>query len=286
MELIIGKTAGFCFGVRNAVEKTYEMINEKKKLYCFGELVHNELIIDKLNENGVKTIDDINIIPNDSNVIIRAHGIPPEIYNIAKLKNLKLIDLTCPKVAKIHELAENFSKSLYYIMLIAENNHAETIGTKGFCGSKSSVIENVEDVEIAIDKFKKSGLEKIAIIAQTTFGMEKFEEIVNCIKGKTNCEIEIKNTICNATAMRQKETDELSKIVDLMIIVGGKKSANTKRLYEISIKNCKNVILIQNKDDEDLKKIVKNKFERIGLMAGASTPIESINEVAEYINKN
>ena len=237
----------------------------------------------ELAKKGVKTIDDIAQIPNNSNVVIRAHGVTPNVYDMAKKKNINIIDLTCPKVAKIHELAQNFSNTGYYIMLIAEKNHAETIGTKGFCGKNSIIIENIEEVENAVKSFKESALTKVAIIAQTTFSMEKFNEILESIKENIDCNIEVKNTICNATAMRQEETENLSKQVDLMIIIGGKNSANTKRLYDISCKNCKEAILIQNKDDDELRNRMKNKYEKIGIMAGASTPEESINEVITYL---
>ncbi len=284
MELIIGKTAGFCFGVRNAVDKTYEQLKSNtQNLYCLGELVHNEKIVSDLDKNGVTTIDNIEDIPNNSNVIIRSHGVEPKVYDVAKEKNISIIDLTCPKVAKIHEIANEFAKNGYYIMLTAENKHPETIGTKGFCGKNCTILENVEDIEGAIESFKKSNLSKILIVSQTTFSMEKFDSIVNKIKENINCKIEIKNTICNATAMRQAETEELSKQVDLMIIIGGKNSANTKRLYDIACKNCNSAILIQNKDDKDFKETMKNKFNKIGIMAGASTPQESINDVIEYI---
>lgn len=284
MELIVGKTAGFCFGVRNAVDKTYEEINKNTKdLYCLGELVHNEKIVDDITKKGVITVEDIEEIPNNSNVIIRAHGVEPNIYDIAKEKNLRLIDLTCPKVAKVHELAKEFANENYYIMLIAEKRHAETIGTKGFCGRNCTIIESIEDVETAIKDFETSKLTKIGIIAQTTFSVEKFNEIVQNINSRVNCEIQIKNTICNATEMRQAETEELSKKVDLMIVIGGKNSANTKRLYDISAKNCKNAILIQNNADLGLKEVLRSDFERIGIMAGASTPKDCIDEVVDYI---
>lgn len=284
MELIVGKTAGFCFGVRNAIDKTYEEINKNtKNLYCLGELVHNEKIVEDITKSGVTTIDKITDVPNNSNVIIRAHGVNPKVYDIAQEKNINIIDLTCPKVAKVHEFAKEFANNNYYIFLIAEKNHPETIGTKGFCGEKSSIIEDLEDIPNAIECFNESNLEKIAIIAQTTFGVDKFKTIVEEIKLKVHCKIDIKNTICNATEFRQAETEELSKKVDLMIIIGGKHSANTKRLYDISAKNCAQSILIQNKDDNDLIKALENKFDKIGIMAGASTPEESINEVVEYI---
>lgn len=212
MELIIGKTAGFCFGVRNAVDKTYEEINKNTKdLYCLGELVHNEKIVEDITKKGVITVESISEIPNNSSVIIRAHGVEPSTYNIAKEKNLKIIDLTCPKVARVHELAEEFANDAYYIMLIAEKEHAETIGTKGFCKKNSTIVENIEDVETAIKDFEASNLNKIAIISQTTFSVEKFDTIVQNIKSRVNCKVEVKNTICNATEMRQAETENYLK---------------------------------------------------------------------------
>lgn len=284
MKLIIGKTAGFCFGVKNAISKTYEQLeNNVENLYCLGELVHNEKIVNDITQKGVKIVDDIEKIPYNSNVIIRAHGVEPNVYDIAKEKNINIIDLTCPKVTKIHELARDFSSQGYYIMLIAEKNHAETIGTKGFCGKNCSVIEELQDIEKAVQSFVASELNKVAVIAQTTFSMEQFKNFTEIIKQSVKCDIEIKNTICNATAIRQEETENLSKKVDLMIIIGGKKSANTKRLYDISYENCKNSILIQNKDDDDLENAMKNRCELIGIMAGASTPQENIDEVIEYI---
>lgn len=283
MELIVGKTAGFCFGVRNAVEKTYEELNKTSNLCCLGELVHNETIIEKLKNSGVTVYNNIEEIPESSNVIIRAHGEAPSVFKKANQKNINLINLTCPKVLKIHELAKDFANNGYYIMLIAEKKHPETIGTIGYCGENSCIIEAIDELDDAIKNYKNSKLEKIAVIAQTTFSLSKFENIVNNLKSKINCEIDVKNTICNATAMRQAETEELSKKVDLMIVIGGKNSANTKRLYEISAKNCKNAILIQNKDDEELKEILKNKYNKIGIMAGASTPKENIDDVVEFI---
>lgn len=283
MELIVGKTAGFCFGVRNAVEKTYEELNKTSNLCCLGELVHNESIIEKLKNAGVSVYDNIDDIPEASNVIIRAHGENPSVFEKAKQKNINVINLTCPKVLKIHELAKDFANNGYFVMLIAERKHPETIGTIGYCGDNSCIIEAIEELDSAIENYKASKLEKIAVIAQTTFSLSKFNEIVDCLKQKVECEIDIKNTICNATAMRQAETEELSKKVDLMIVIGGKSSANTKRLYEISARNCKNAILIQNKDDEDLKVILKKNYNKIGIMAGASTPKENIDEVVEFI---
>lgn len=285
MELIIGKTAGFCFGVKNAVNKTYEQLNKKSNdIYCLGELVHNEKVVYELINKGLTIINDIDDVPNDSTLIIRAHGVAPDVYKLAEDKLVNIIDLTCPKVKNIHELATNYMNEGYYIMLIAEKYHPETIGTKGFCGKAYTIIENLKNVKEAICNFNNSNLEKVVIIVQTTFSITNFENIVRDIKNNLNCEIKVENTICNATFMRQKETEEISKQVDVMIIIGGKNSANTKRLYDIACKNCKKTILIQDKNDNKLQNIFdEDRFNKIGIMAGASTPQESITEVVEYI---
>ncbi len=284
MELIIGKTAGFCFGVKNAVDKTYKQLDEKySNLYCLGELVHNEKVVYDLTNKGLIIINNINEAPNNSTVIIRAHGVNPEVYKLAKDKLINIIDLTCPKVKNIHELAKNYMNEGYYIMLIAEKSHPETIGTRGFCGENCTIIENLEDIKEAVCNFNNSTLEKVVIIVQTTFSIANFENIVGELKNNLSCDIKIENTICNATFMRQKETEEISKQVDVMIVIGGKNSANTKRLYDIACQNCKRAILIQNKNDNELKMIFEDKFDKIGITAGASTPQESIIEVVEYI---
>lgn len=283
MEIIVGKTSGFCYGVKNAVEKTNNVIEKNKTIYCLGELVHNKTIINKLKEKGLKFIDDIE--QANGTTIIRAHGIEKNIYEKAKKMKVKLIDLTCPSVLKIHEIAEKYALENYYIFLIGKKEHPEIIGTYSFCGKNSSVISGIEEVEDSIENLKKSKLNKLLIIVQTTYSTKVFDEIVKKIKEKTpkNILIEVKNTICRATELRQEETKQLSKEVDLMIIIGGKNSSNTNKLYEIAQKNCKNAIFIENKEEIDKEKVLK--YNKIGIMAGASTPQESVDEVIKMLEK-
>ena len=153
MEIIVGKTAGFCFGVRNAVMKAKKTL-ENEKVSCLGELVHNHEVTKDLEKNGLKFIDKIE--EANTPVIIRSHGESKETYEKAKKKNIKLIDLTCPKVLKIHEIAKEYSNKDYYIFLIGKNTHPETIATKSYCGNQYTIIEGIEDIEKALKKFKKS----------------------------------------------------------------------------------------------------------------------------------
>lgn len=281
MEIIIGKTAGFCYGVKNAVNKTKEEVQKQKTTYCLGELVHNKQVTKKLKEQGLIIIN--NIEDAKENVIIRSHGVPEKIYERAKELNLKVVDLTCPNVLKIHNIVKEYSTKGYYIFIIGQKEHAEIIGTVSYCKNNSTILEKEEDVITAVSNFKKSNLEKILVVSQTTFSLEKFNKIVKNIKDNINVKLEIKNTICNATSVRQKETQELAKQVDLMIIIGGKHSSNTNKLYEIAKKECKNCILIETAEELN-EKCIKSA-RKIGIMAGASTPNESIENVVEKLNK-
>lgn len=281
MEVIIGKTAGFCYGVRNAVTKAEEKVRQYKSIYCLGELVHNGEVVKKLEDAGLKTIE--NIEEANGKVIIRAHGIPKEIYAKAEKLGIEVFDYTCPSVLKTHKIADEYAKNNYFIFFIGNKQHPETIGTVSFCGENYYVIENLEDINEGIKKLKESNMKKLFILAQTTFSLEKFNDFIDIIKSnlEKNIDIKIENTICNATKMRQEETANLSKKVECMIIVGGKNSSNTRKLYDVSKENCVNTFLVEKKDELNLD-IIK-KFKNIGIMAGASTPNESINEIVKFL---
>lgn len=296
MEVILGKSAGFCYGVRMAVEgakKELEKIKEKDKesnktLYCLGEIVHNKQVINELKEKGLVFID--NIEESTGETIIRAHGIEKEIYEIAKNRNIELKDFTCPNVLKIHKIAEEYAKKGYYIFLVGSKNHPENIGTLSFCGNNVTVIENEEDVQEALDKFKESKINKLLIIIQTTYSVERFKTIEDIIRKDLEqydeqkdkeIELTIKNTICHATELRQKETEEIAKEVDYMVIIGGKNSSNTKKLHEIGSTYCENCVCIETVEELDLNEI--KKYKKVGVMAGASTPKEIIDKVVNTL---
>ena len=283
MEYIVGKTAGFCYGVKNAVEKSEKALENEKPIYCLGEIVHNKNVVKDLENKGIIFIDDLKQNLEKRKTIIKAHGIAKEVYTQADKMGIDLIDLTCPKVLKIHKIVSEYNEKEYYIFLVGSKKHPEIIGTASFCGDDVSIIENIDDINISIDNFKKSNRKKLAIVVQTTFSLQKFTEITESIKKKfKNFEnIEVVNTICNATKIRQEETEELSKKVDCMIIVGGKNSSNTKKLYEISKKNCNNTICVEEVNEID--KGVLKQGNIVGIMAGASTPQCSINSVIELV---
>lgn len=281
MEIIVGKRAGFCYGVRNAVQKSEEILKENKEVFCLGELVNNKQVVGKLENSGLKVIDKIEDAQNK--VIIRAHGITKEIYHKADKLNLELFDFTCPNVLQIHKIAEEYANNGYYIFLIGMKNHPESIGTFSFCGEHTSLIEKEDEIDEAIKDFKQSNIKKLLIIVQTTFSLEKFYNYVDQITQKLNknIDIEIKNTICNATRIRQEETKDIAKKVQYMIIIGGKNSSNNQKLFEIAKENCPNTTIVETKDELDIKTI--KQFEKIGIMAGASTPDDSINDVIKTL---
>lgn len=283
MEIILGKTAGFCYGVTRAINGAKQELESKdESVYCLGEIVHNKNVIDNLKEKGLKFID--NIEDAKGKTIIRAHGVTKDIYEKARKMNIELKDLTCPKVLKIHDIAEKYTNLGYYIILVGSEKHPEVIGIKSFCMDESSDIVNDEkDIENVISKIKMIENKKILIIAQTTYNSKKFDKIVEIFKEKLNDEYNIESikTICPATEMRQKETEEIAKEVDYMIIIGDKKSSNTNKLYEISSKYCKKTIFINNSSELEISGI--NEKDKVGIMAGASTPKENIEHVFEKL---
>ena len=281
MELIVGKTAGFCYGVKRAVDGAKEELKKNERLYGLGEIVHNQEVIKELENLGMQFIDDIEA--SKGKTIIRAHGIPKQIYEEAKEKGIELIDYTCPKVLKIHEIAEEYANKGYYIFLLGNKKHPEIIGTLSYCGENKFVIEKEDDTIKALETFEKTGIQKLLVISQTTYSLEKFYIIEEIIKNEIpkNIELVVKNTICQATEIRQKETEEMAKKVDSMIVIGGKNSSNTKKLYEIAKQYCKTVLLIENETELEINKL--QSTDTVGIMAGASTPKESIEKVIEKL---
>lgn len=225
MEIIVGESAGFCYGVKRAVEGTFEALQNAngEKIFCFGELVHNKVVTNKLKEDGAIFVDDINDARSVS--IIRAHGIRKSDYEYLERENIKFIDYTCPNVLKIHKIAEEYAQNGYFIFLLGDKNHPENIGTISFCGQNSCILDSLDEVLLALENIRNEGMKKLLVIAQTTYSVEKFNNIINEInsKAKNNMEVIVKNTICNATNVRQSETEKISKMVDCMIIIRWKK---------------------------------------------------------------
>ena len=284
MEIILGKTAGFCYGVKRAVEGVKEQVeNSNEIVFCLGEIVHNKEVIKELKSKGVTFID--NIDESKGKTIIRAHGVEKKVYEKAKKQEIELIDYTCPNVLKIHEIVEDYYKQGYFVFLCGSKEHPENKGTISYCEDRYYIIEKEKDIWKALDVLKDSGIKKLLVIVQTTYSLENFYIIEEIIGNELPCNIElvVKNTICKATELRQKETEELSKQVDYMIIIGGENSSNTRKLYEIAKCNCKNSVCVETESELKIEEI--KKYQKVGIMAGASTPQSSIQNVINALQE-
>jgi len=276
----LAKSAGFCFGVNRAVDLVYNEIKNNKKVYTLGPIIHNEEFVNQLKQQGVDIINDIDEIKNleSGTIIIRSHGISQDIYDILNNSNHNIVDATCPFVKKIHNIVQEKTKENRHIVIIGNDNHPEVEGIKGWCKNNSTVIETEEDANnFDIDKNTK-----ICVVSQTTFNSIKFKYLVEIIS-KKGYDIIVLNTICNATEKRQKESYELAKRSDAMIVIGGKNSSNTQKLYSICKKECPNTYYIHTLSDFDVNFF--KVFNNIGITAGASTPNNIIKEVYTQCQK-
>lgn len=277
MEIIVAKSAGFCFGVNNAVKLVNELLEtEKSGLYTYGPIIHNDQVVEQLSSKGVETIENLDDVISGRHIVIRAHGVIPQIYDSIKSKGLVLKDATCPYVKKIHNLVNEKSKEGYDIIIAGDKNHPEVVGINGWCSNKASVVDSIEDVDMLEIKN-----DKICVVAQTTLSKHKWEKLIEYIENKYG-RIEKFDTICSATSTRQNEACEISQKVDLMIIIGGKHSSNTQKLYELCKKNCPLTYKVETSGE--LPPVDIKKIKKIGISAGASTPDWVIEEVIKKMS--
>lgn len=277
MKIELAKTAGFCFGVRRAVETVYEQVklHQGEKIYTYGPIIHNEEVIKDLRRQGVEVIGSEEELEEleEGVVIIRSHGVPKAICDKLEEKGLDCVDATCPFVKKIHNIVAEESQKGSHIVIIGNSEHPEVEGIKGWAGDDVTVIQTAEDAQ----HFRPPDTaRRICVVSQTTFNYNKFKELVEIISEK-GYNIIIRNTICNATEERQTEAREIAKRVDAMIVVGGSSSSNTRKLYEICKNECNATFYIQTLNDLDLNSL--GMADCIGITAGASTPNNIIEEV-------
>ena len=275
MEVKVAKTAGFCFGVERAVEHVYEQIQKgQPPIYTLGPIIHNEEVVKDLEKKGVKVLPDIDCLRelNEGTVIIRSHGVGKAIYDRIKQQGLCLVDATCPFVKKIHRIVQEQNQLGRRIIIIGDSSHPEVEGIQGWADERTLVVKNEKELNDLPDLRK----EKLCIVSQTTFNYNKFKELVEKFSEK-GYDILVLNTICNATQERQIEAGRIASQVDAMIVVGGKSSSNTRKLYEICRKECKNTYYIQTVGDFDPESV--SSVRSVGITAGASTPKNIIEEV-------
>ena len=279
MKVTLAKTAGFCPGVKRAVDMAYKAAGSGR-VYTYGPIIHNEAVVEDLARQGIQVADTIEAIPNggDVTVVLRSHGVSRATYEAIAAKGVKVIDATCPFVKKIHHIVEEKGNEGREIIIIGDAKHPEVQAICGWCKEAPTVIENRQQAE----NFMPKRSEKLCIVSQTTFNYKKFQELVE-ILSKKGYDILCLNTICNATEERQSEAKHIAGSVDAMIVIGGRNSSNTQKLYEISKEECENTYYIQALGDLDFSKL--ESVDNVGITAGASTPNNIIEEVHKACQK-
>ena len=281
MEVIRAKTAGFCFGVKRAVDTVYEQLekaSESTTIYTYGPIIHNEEVVKDMKQKGVIVLQseaELDAL-TEGTVIIRSHGVEKAIYDKLNAKGIKIVDATCPFVKKIHNIVQKESINGNYIIIVGNPQHPEVEGIRGWAGIKAVVVQTKED----IDKLIIPENEKACVVSQTTFNYNKFKELVEIIL-KKSYDVSVLNTICNATKERQTEAQRIAEEVDAMIVIGDKHSSNTQKLFEICKNACKDTYYIQTLDDLDMNQL--GSVETVGITAGASTPNNIIEEVQNNV---
>ena len=277
MEVILAKTAGFCFGVKRAVDTVYKEAG-KKNVYTYGPIIHNSEVVNDLKKKGVKVINSREELEalEEGTVIIRSHGVAREIYDLIHEKGLELVDATCPFVRKIHKIVEKAGNDGDQVIIVGSEQHPEVQGIKGWCTGEVHIISDAEQFEgINLNK-------PTTLVSQTTFNYKKFQDLVEIIK-KKEYNICISNTICNATEERQNEARRIARRADAMIVIGDSSSSNTRKLYEICKTECQETFYIQTLSGLELDKLKSS--DCIGITAGASTPNNIIEEVYTNVRR-
>lgn len=288
MEVILAKHAGFCFGVQRAVDTVYEQIEKRGKegcpIYTYGPIIHNEEVVGDLQKRGVRVLDslaDAGAVPEEARgtVIIRSHGVEKIVCERLRELGYDVVDATCPFVKRIHNIVEKESAAGKNIVIVGNAGHPEVEGIRGWSETDTYVVGAVEEAE----KFVCQAGEEVCIVSQTTFNYKKFQDVVEIFKER-GYNGSVVNTVCNATEVRQAEARELAARVDVMIVIGGNHSSNTRKLYEICRQECEMTYYIQTLDDLHLR--LPESVRLVGITAGASTPNNIIEEVQNYVRVN
>ena len=281
MEVLLAQSAGFCFGVKRAVEEVYHQLGAGRNIYTYGPIIHNEEVVKDLERRGVKVINSEEEIMGlkEGAVVIRSHGVPKRIYERIQKKGLECIDVTCPFVKRIHKIVEEESAKGQKIVIIGNAGHPEVEGIMGWARTPAVVVETKEEAE----NFVNNPGEELCVVSQTTFNYNKFQELVEIFQ-KKGYNVNVVNTICNATEERQKEAGEIAAKVDAMIVIGGRHSSNTQKLYGICREKCAATYFIQTLEDLHLE--LPKTAALVGITAGASTPNNIIEEVQNYVRVN
>ncbi|MGB9683122.1 MAG: 4-hydroxy-3-methylbut-2-enyl diphosphate reductase [bacterium] len=276
MEIVLAEEYGFCFGVRRAIGLAEKAVASNNRVATLGAIIHNPLEVERLNRIGLRTVESIDELEPGEVVLIRSHGVSVEVLKELKKRNIKIINATCPLVARAQGMVSFLTSNNYNVIIIGEKGHPEVEGLLSFGNGRARIIASKEEIDlIPLDK-------NIGVISQTTFSFDRFREILGEIVRK-GWEIRVFNTLCDASQRRQRAMEKLSESADVIIVIGGKNSANTRRLAEIGWKRGIETHHIESWEEVDPRWF--HSKEKIGITAGASTPDWVINKVIEKINK-
>lgn len=280
-KIVVAKSAGFCFGVNRAIEILYKLLDEGKSPCTLGPIIHNMQMVQELREKGVVTIDEIKEAEKRRTVVIRSHGVPKSIIDKIENDGLDYVDATCPFVSKIHKIVSDTNED-DIVIIAGDSNHPEVQGIMGHCKARCYTFKNLDELKEIYDIIPVENNKTIKVVAQTTFDQKEWEKSIKSLKNVyTN--LKIFDTICNATSIRQKEADDISKSVDLMFVIGDKHSSNSYKLFSICSSNCKKTFFIETADELPLDEL--KVADSIGVTAGASTPARIIKEVLDKMSE-
>lgn len=274
MDLTIGKHAGFCFGVRRAVKTAFDAAQDKIDCVTLGPLIHNPQEVERLERAGIRSVASLDEVAPGQTVIIRSHGVTPEVYAQCDARGLRYIDATCPHVAHIHQLVRDYSADGDTVIIVGEADHPEVVGIAGWARGPVVILN---DAQAAREVYLP---QRAMVVAQTTIRRDRFEEVLAVVRARVH-ELTVRMTICAATSQRQSEAGELSRQADVMVVVGGNNSSNTKKLFETCRLRCPRSILVET--PEDVPAGVIRKTDRVAITAGASTPQWLLEEVRARI---
>jgi len=273
MKILVAKDAGYCFGVRDAVNLAKKSGAEYDSVYMLGDIVHNERVVGDLEKSGSRVVSDLGDIPEDKPVLFRAHGTDPKVWKDAQKKKLNILDATCPLVTEIHDEIKLLESENRKTIIIGDHNHDEVVGIAAQV-KNPIIISNVEEA-VSLRKMKRAG-----VVSQSTQMIENVQEIINVLMEKVY-DLRFVNTICFPTRRNHEQIKELAEICDLMIVIGSFTSANSKRLTQLSLARNKNSYQVM--DENDIDKAWFNDIESVGISAGASTPDNIISKVIDKV---
>lgn len=279
MTLNISKNIGFCFGVNLAVSSVFKIMNSGKKCCTLGEIIHNPSVIEKFKNLGGVIVNDVKEVPKDYTLVIRSHGVALSIFEEIKNLGISFLDATCPFVKKIHKIVNKYSKLGFTTLIAGDKKHCEVQGIIGNSLGPCYVFKNLKELENILKK-ENSNFYKAFVVAQTTFSVEEWKKCCSLLKIKKPF-FRIFDTICRSTYMRQKEAGDISKKSDIMVVVGGNNSSNSLKLKEICEKNCKTYFVEKY---DDLKGVSLKGDEVVGLVSGASVPMEDITKIKKMLD--